>query len=36
VTERKVDLLGAVLCVLGLGGIVFALIEQPRYGWAAV
>src|SRR5712692_8695760 len=34
VTGRRVDLLGAALCVLGLGGLVFALIEQPRYGWA--
>jgi hypothetical protein len=25
---------GAVLCVLGLGGAVFALIEQPRLGWS--
>jgi EmrB/QacA subfamily drug resistance transporter len=33
VTGRRVDLLGAALCVLGLGGLVFALIEQPRYGW---
>jgi EmrB/QacA subfamily drug resistance transporter len=31
---RPVDVLGAVLCALGLGGPVFALIEQPRYGWA--
>jgi EmrB/QacA subfamily drug resistance transporter len=28
-----VDVLGAVLCALGLGGPVFALIEQPNYGW---
>ncbi len=28
-----VDLLGAVLCALGLAGPVFALIQQPRYGW---
>jgi MFS family permease len=35
VTERRVDFLGAILCVLGLGGIVFGLIEQPRYGWAS-
>jgi EmrB/QacA subfamily drug resistance transporter len=28
-----VDVLGAVLCALGLAGPVFALIEQPRYGW---
>ena len=31
----RVDLLGAALCSLGLGGSVFALIEQPRYGWAS-
>ncbi len=35
VTARRVDYLGAVLCVLGLGGVVFALIEQPSYGWAS-
>lgn len=29
-----VDVVGAVLCALGLGGPVFALIEQPRYGWS--
>jgi EmrB/QacA subfamily drug resistance transporter len=28
-----VDIVGAVLCALGLGGPVFALIEQPTYGW---
>ncbi len=26
---------GAVLCALGLGGPVFALIEQPRLGWSS-
>ena len=31
---RRVDLVGAALCVLGLGGAVFALIEQPRLGWS--
>jgi len=30
----NVDVIGALLCVLGLGGSVFALIEQPRLGWA--
>lgn len=30
-----VDILGAVLCAGGLGATVFALIEQPRYGWDA-
>ena len=33
-TKRKVDVVGAVLGVLGLGGVVFALIEQPRLGWS--
>lgn len=28
-----VDYLGAVLCATGLGGAVFALIEQPHLGW---
>ncbi len=32
-TRAKVDLVGAALCVLGLGGPVFALIEEPRRGW---
>ena len=30
----RVDVIGAVLCVLGLGGPVFALIEEPRRGWS--
>src|SRR5919106_676097 len=30
---RRVDFVGAGLCALGLGGIVFALIEQPNHGW---
>lgn len=30
---RSVDLLGALLCAAGLGGPVFALIEQPANGW---
>src|SRR5262249_38834569 len=28
-----VDIPGALLAAFGLGGPVFALIEQPRYGW---
>ncbi len=32
---RRVDLAGAALCALGLGGLVFALIEEPRYGWGS-
>ncbi len=31
---RRIDFLGGFLCALGLGGPVFALIEQPRLGWA--
>ncbi len=31
----RVDALGAVLGILGLGGPVFALIEQERYGWGS-
>jgi EmrB/QacA subfamily drug resistance transporter len=32
---RRVDYPGAVLCAVGLGGPVFALIEQPRLGWSS-
>jgi EmrB/QacA subfamily drug resistance transporter len=32
--RRSVDVVGALLGVLGLGGAVFALIEQPRLGWS--
>jgi EmrB/QacA subfamily drug resistance transporter len=32
---REVDFIGALLCALGLGGPVFALIEQPRLGWSS-
>jgi EmrB/QacA subfamily drug resistance transporter len=32
---RHVDYTGALLCALGLGGPVFALIEQPRLGWSS-
>lgn len=32
-THVPVDIIGALLCALGLAGPVFALIEQPRYGW---
>jgi EmrB/QacA subfamily drug resistance transporter len=31
--RTRVDFTGALLCALGLGGPVFALIEQPRHGW---
>jgi EmrB/QacA subfamily drug resistance transporter len=32
---RAVDVRGAALCAAGLGGLTFALIEQPRTGWGA-
>ena len=32
---RRVDVVGAALCVVGLGGMVFGLIEQPHYGWGS-
>ena len=32
---RRVDVLGAGLCALGLAGFVFGLIEQPRFGWGS-
>lgn len=31
----RVDVVGAILAAVGLGGPVFALIEQGRYGWAS-
>jgi EmrB/QacA subfamily drug resistance transporter len=34
-SSGHVDVVGALLCALGLGGPVFALIEQPRYGWGS-
>ena len=34
-SARRIDYPGAVLCALGLGGPVFALIEQPRLGWSS-
>jgi EmrB/QacA subfamily drug resistance transporter len=30
----KVDFVGAILCVIGLGAIVFGFIEQPTRGWS--
>jgi EmrB/QacA subfamily drug resistance transporter len=30
----KIDTIGALLCVVGLGAPVFALIEQPQRGWS--
>jgi EmrB/QacA subfamily drug resistance transporter len=34
-TPGHVDVVGAGLCALGLGGPVFALIEAPQHGWAS-
>ena len=31
--DRRIDYFGSVLCVVGLGGTVFALIEQANLGW---
>jgi EmrB/QacA subfamily drug resistance transporter len=33
--RRRIDLIGGTLAALGLGGPVFALIEQPRLGWGS-
>jgi EmrB/QacA subfamily drug resistance transporter len=35
VAGARVDVLGAGLAVVGLGGPVFALIEQGRFGWGS-
>lgn len=32
--SSSLDLTGAILCVASLGLTVFALIEQPKYGWS--
>ncbi|MGO3222064.1 MFS transporter [Microbacterium gubbeenense] len=31
--DARIDIIGALMCTLGLGGIVYALIEEPRFGW---
>ncbi len=31
----RIDVPGALLCVIGLGGPVYALIEQGHYGWGS-
>src|SRR5690606_15125316 len=33
--RTRVDWLSGALCALGLGGVVFALIEQPVRGWGS-
>jgi EmrB/QacA subfamily drug resistance transporter len=32
-SDVRLDVPGAILCALGLGGSVYALIEQARFGW---
>ncbi len=32
--DARVDYFGAVLCAIGLGGIVYAFTEGPKYGWS--
>jgi EmrB/QacA subfamily drug resistance transporter len=32
--DHKLDILGAILCTVGFMTLVYALIEQPHYGWA--
>jgi EmrB/QacA subfamily drug resistance transporter len=31
--DAKVDVIGATLCAVGLGGLTYGLIEQPLHGW---
>jgi len=33
--KSHVDLPGAILCAVGLGGMIFGLIEGPGHGWGA-
>lgn len=33
--DARVDWLSGILCALGLGAVVFALIEQERFGWSS-
>jgi EmrB/QacA subfamily drug resistance transporter len=33
--HTPVDFVGAALCAVGLGGLIFALIEEPSRGWGA-
>jgi EmrB/QacA subfamily drug resistance transporter len=35
VVGRRVDVVGALLGAVGLGGVVFALIEEPHHGWGS-
>lgn len=31
----RIDSVGSILCSIGLGGIVFAFVEQPHFGWGS-
>jgi EmrB/QacA subfamily drug resistance transporter len=31
----EIDIQGAIFCTIGLGAPIYALIEQPRYGWSS-
>jgi EmrB/QacA subfamily drug resistance transporter len=33
--DAKVDVVGATLCALGLGGVTYGLISQPLHGWGS-
>jgi EmrB/QacA subfamily drug resistance transporter len=33
--NAKLDIIGSILCVFGLGGSVFALIEYSKYSWSS-
>ena len=33
--NARVDVVGALLCALGLAGLTFGLIEQPLHGWTS-
>lgn len=33
--KARLDVIGALLCSLGLGASVFGLIEQPHFGWGS-
>lgn len=34
-SDTPIDIKGSLLCAFGLGSSVYALIEQPRYGWGS-
>lgn len=34
-TQRRLDVTGATLCAIALGGVMAALIEQPHRGWGS-